>query len=56
MGGESISIGSNIGGVPDSRRASWLHVLLDWIFTVDHKKLGILYICYGIVFPAGGRR
>jgi cytochrome c oxidase subunit I len=53
MGGESIPIGSNnIGGGLDSMRArpTYLEVLQSWIFTVDHKKLGILYICYGIVF------
>jgi cytochrome c oxidase subunit 1 len=24
--------------------------LHDWVVTVDHKKLGILYILYGVVF------
>ena len=24
--------------------------LHDWVVTVDHKKLGILYILYGLVF------
>ena len=52
MGGQSIPIGRNIAGVPDSMRVrpSYLEVLQSWIFTVDHKKLGIFYILYGIVF------
>src|ERR1700739_4806384 len=52
MGGESIPIGSNIAGRLDSTRVrpNYLEVLYRWIFTVDHKKLGILYISYGLVF------
>jgi cytochrome c oxidase subunit I len=52
MGGESIPIRSNIAGRLDSTRArpTYLKVLYSWIFTVDHKKLGILYISYGLLF------
>jgi cytochrome c oxidase subunit 1 len=52
MGGESIPIGRNFDGRLDSTRArpSFLAVLYRWIFTVDHKKLGILYISYGLLF------
>src|ERR1700684_1385578 len=52
MGGESIPIGRNIDGRLDSTRArpTYLEVLYRWIFTVDHKKLGILYISYGLLF------
>ena len=52
MGGESIPVGRNFDGSLDSTRArpSYLEVLYRWIFTVDHKKLGILYISYGLVF------
>ena len=52
MGGESIPIGRNIGGHGNSTRArsSFLKLLSSWIFTVDHKKLGIFYICYGLLF------
>src|ERR1700739_1606533 len=52
MGGESIPIGSNIAGRLDSTRVrpNYLEVLYRWIFTVDHKKLGILYISYGLLF------
>ena len=43
MGGESIPIGRDFGGGLDSTRArpTYLAVLYRWIFTVDHKKLGI---------------
>ncbi len=29
---------------------TWLEVVHSWIVTVDHKKLGILYIAYGLTF------
>src|ERR671925_2322512 len=29
----------------------WLH---DWVVTVDHKRLGIMYICTGLLFFAVG--
>src|SRR3984893_16299420 len=52
MGGESLPIGRNFDGSLAGTRArpSNLEVLYRWIFTVDHKKLGILYISYGLVF------
>src|SRR5580658_739947 len=52
MGGESIPIGHNIDvGLGSTRaRPTYLEVLYRWIFTVDHKKLGILYISYGLLF------
>lgn len=31
-------------------RPSWTAVLHDWVTTVDHKKLGILYILMAVVF------
>ena len=42
-----------IPGTPDaslSRGAAMLEWLQGWVVTVDHKKLGILYIMYAIVF------
>ena len=45
-----------------SRPGTYLEVIHGWIVTVDHKRLGILYICYALVFllvrPQGilGRR
>src|SRR5215472_16663709 len=28
----------------------WVQVLHEWVITVDHKRLGILYILYGLTF------
>src|SRR5262249_23487511 len=28
----------------------WVSILHDWITTVDHKRLGILYVLYGLFF------
>ena len=52
MGGESIPIGRGFDGrlVSTRARPTYLAVLYRWIFTVDHKKLGILYISYGLLF------
>ena len=30
--------------------APLVQVLHDWIVTVDHKRLGLMYFCYGILF------
>ena len=35
---------------PPERTRAWTDTLHDWVATVDHKKLGILYIASGIVF------
>jgi len=45
MSSETIAL-STVG--PDSRPIG--ERLHDWVVTVDHKKLGILYIVYGLVF------
>ena len=29
---------------------TWVETLHDWITTVDHKRLGILYILYALLF------
>src|SRR5215831_8241371 len=31
-------------------RRSWLEHLHEWIVTVDHKRLGIMYVVTGLVF------
>src|SRR5580692_7911187 len=31
-------------------KGTYLEAVHSWIVTVDHKKLGILYIAYGLVF------
>ena len=45
MSSETIAL-STVG--PDARPIG--ERLHDWVVTVDHKKLGILYIIYGVVF------
>jgi cytochrome c oxidase subunit 1 len=45
MSSESIAL-NTVG--PDARPIG--ERLHDWVVTVDHKKLGILYILYGLVF------
>jgi cytochrome c oxidase subunit 1 len=35
---------------PHATRGTYLEVVHSWIVTVDHKKLGILYICYALIF------
>jgi cytochrome c oxidase subunit 1 len=45
MSSETIAL-STVG--PDARPIG--ERLHDWVVTVDHKKLGIMYIVYGIVF------
>ena len=35
-------------------RGSWLEVAHSWVTTVDHKKLGIMYIVYALLFLVVG--
>ena len=32
----------------------WVDTLHEWVTTVDHKRLGILYILYALVFLVVG--
>jgi len=58
MGTESIPVpgtGPMQAGIDrtppiESARGTWLEWLHGWIVTVDHKRLGILYILYALVF------
>src|SRR5260370_8814193 len=34
----------------DAAGRSWTEVLHEWVTTVDHKRLGILYILYALFF------
>src|SRR5713101_5655098 len=34
----------------DAAGRSWTEVLHEWVTTVDHKRLGILYILYALIF------
>ena len=36
------------------REHAWLETLHDWLTTVDHKKLGLMYIGYALVFLVVG--
>ena len=45
MSTEAIAIGSM--GTPDR---PWTEVVHEWVITVDHKRLGILYIVYALRF------
>jgi cytochrome c oxidase subunit I len=50
-----IPIGGGIeagldGTRPTSTRSTYLEVVHSWVVTVDHKKLGILYIGYALIF------
>ncbi len=49
----SVPIGGEIGidrTRPHSTRGTYLEVVHSWVVTVDHKKLGILYIGYALIF------
>ncbi|WP_035351764.1 cytochrome c oxidase subunit I [Edaphobacter aggregans] len=35
---------------PSRSRGTYLETVHSWVTTVDHKKLGILYICYALIF------
>jgi cytochrome c oxidase subunit 1 len=47
MSSDSISIPGTIGRESGS---AWLGTLHQWVITVDHKKLGLMYIGYALVF------
>ena len=40
------------GSIPLSRESgkTWLEILHEWVITVDHKKLGLMYIGYALLF------
>src|SRR5499427_5129459 len=42
--------------VPDAEAQTkpWLDRVHEWIVTVDHKKLGLMYLCYGLLFLVVG--
>ena len=41
---------------PHAAQGTYLEVMHSWIVTVDHKKLGILYIGYALDVPGGRGR
>src|SRR5215831_8299745 len=49
MSSSSISIPGAMGLSRQTGR-TWLEVLHEWVITVDHKKLGLMYIGYALLF------
>jgi len=49
MSSDSISIPGPIG-LPRETGRTWLETLHEWVITVDHKKLGLMYIGYALLF------
>ena len=55
MAGSSIPVPGGLSGTgertrPEAFGGTWLERLHSWVITVDHKKLGILYILYALGF------
>src|ERR1700728_5176736 len=51
MADSTLPIGSAIGLTPSSEaRGTWLDQVTDWVITVDHKKIGLMYIAYALIF------
>ena len=46
----SASAGASDSGLGSGAAPAWTRVLHDWVTTVDHKKLGVLYIGCGLLF------
>src|ERR1051326_670785 len=53
MASESLPIAVTIVAARP-REHTWLETLHDWLTTVDHKKLGLMYIGYALVFLVVG--
>jgi cytochrome c oxidase subunit I len=49
MASDSIPIPGSIA-LPRETGSTWLETLHEWVITVDHKKLGLMYIGYGLLF------
>jgi cytochrome c oxidase subunit 1 len=43
---------SDVMAIPDMRaeRRPWVETLHEWVTTVDHKRIGLLYILYALLF------
>ncbi len=46
----SASAGTSNSGLGSGAAPAWTRVLHDWVTTVDHKKLGVLYVGCGLLF------
>jgi len=49
MASDSIPISGSIR-LPQGAGTTWLETLHRWVITVDHKKLGLMYIGYALMF------
>src|SRR5215467_338142 len=49
MASDSLPIPGAIT-LPRGAERTWLETLHEWVITVDHKKLGLMYIGYGLLF------
>src|ERR1700742_4526352 len=55
MADSTLPIGSAIDLTPPSEvYGTWLEQLHSWVVTVDHKKIGLMYIAYAVIFLAVG--
>jgi cytochrome c oxidase subunit I len=51
MADSTLPIGGALDRSPaPGARGTFLEVVHDWVVTVDHKKLGIMYIVYAVIF------
>jgi len=49
MASDTLPIHDAIG-LPQETARSWPETLHEWVITVDHKKLGLMYIGMGLLF------
>jgi cytochrome c oxidase subunit 1 len=49
MASDSLPISASIGSLEQSRSA-WYEIVHEWVITVDHKKLGLMYIGSALLF------
>ena len=51
MADSTLPIGSAIDLTPPAQvYGTWLDQAQDWVVTVDHKKIGIMYMVYALIF------
>src|ERR1700722_16506730 len=53
MAGSSIPVPGGLGATEVAAaeaEGTWLEVLHSWVVTVDHKKLGVMYVLYAMLF------
>src|SRR5215469_13663894 len=53
MASDSMPIAGALS-LPGSERNPWLETVHEWVTTVDHKKLGSMYIVYALIFLVVG--